>query len=132
MPARTPAVGRSFPRGVATSEWSQPARRTLGRVHVRTALAALTVVAVSAGCGSGGTSEQRPAGASLFAEDCGMCHSLTGRESPRQQGGDLLAVHATRGEMLEFVREMPVPHRLNAAQQALVADYVRAVEARER
>jgi mono/diheme cytochrome c family protein len=96
------------------------------------ALAALVVAAVSSGCGSGSTSEQRPTGASLFAEDCGMCHSLTGRQSSRRQGGDLLALHATRADMLEFVREMPVPHRLNPAQQALVADYVRAVEAQAR
>ena len=37
-----------------------------------------------------------------------MCHSLTGRQSPRRQGGDLLALRMTRVEMLEFVREMPV------------------------
>ena len=100
----------------------------------RIALAAVAVAAVAtvaAGCGSGGSS--RPSdGASLFAEDCGMCHSLNGQQSPRQQGGDLLAVRMTRAEMLEFVREMPVPHRLTPAQQALVADYVRAVEARAR
>ena len=93
------------------------------------ALAALAVAAVSAGCGSGGSS-QRAGGVSLFAEDCGMCHSLTGQQSPRQQGGDLLAVHTTRAEMLEFVREMPVPHRLSSAQEEAVAAYVRSVEAR--
>jgi len=106
-------------------------------VRSRIALPALAVAAVAAvavvaaGCGSGG-SARRSEGASLFTEDCVMCHSLTGRQSPRQQGGDLLAVHMTRAEMLEFVREMPVPHRLNPAQQALVADYVRAIEARAR
>ena len=69
-------------------------------------------------------------GASLFTEDCAMCHSLTGRQSPRRQGGDLLALHTTRADMLEFVREMPVRHPLSAAQIGAVADYVRAVEAR--
>jgi len=59
-----------------------------------------------------------------------MCHSLTGRQLPRRQGGDLLALHTTRAEMLEFVREMPVPHRMTQAQQQAVADYVRAIEAR--
>ena len=93
------------------------------------ALVALAVAAVSAGCGSGGSS-QRADGASLFAEDCGMCHSLTGHQSPGRQGGDLLAVHMTRAEMLEFVREMPMPHHLSSAQVETVADYVRAVEAR--
>jgi hypothetical protein len=38
----------------------------------------------------------------------------------------------TRAEMLEFVREMPVPHRLTSAQLQTVADCVRAVEARGR
>ena len=47
-------------------------------------------------------------------------------------GGDLLALHMTRAEMLEFVREMPVPHRLTSAEVATVADYVRAVEAHGR
>ena len=59
-----------------------------------------------------------------------MCHSLNGRQVPRRQGGDLLALHMTRAEMLEFVREMPVPRRLSSAQVGTVADYVRAVEAR--
>jgi len=97
-------------------------------VHTRTALAALAIAAVAAGCGSGGS--QHTSGASLFAEDCGACHSLTGRQSPRRQGGDLLALHMSRTEMLEFVREMPVPHRLSSAQLQAVADYVRSVESR--
>ena len=89
----------------------------------------MTAALAAAGCGSSGGS--RPAGgAALFAEDCGVCHSLTGRQSPSRQGGDLLAVHMTRTEMLEFVREMPVPHRLSSAQLQTVADYVRSVEAR--
>ena len=98
-------------------------------MHARTALAALAIAAAAAGCGSGGGS-QHANGTALFAEDCGTCHSLTGRQSPRRQGGDLLALRMTRGEMLEFVREMPVRHRLSSAQLQTVADYVRAVEAR--
>jgi mono/diheme cytochrome c family protein len=89
----------------------------------------LLAIAALAGCGSSGGS-QRANGASLFAEDCAMCHSLTGRQLPRRQGGDLLALHATRAAMLEFVREMPVPHQMTKAQQQAVADYVRAIEAR--
>jgi mono/diheme cytochrome c family protein len=101
-------------------------------VRAITALAALlAIVAVASGCGSGAGSPRADAPA-LFAEDCGMCHSLTGRQSPRRQGGDLLALHTTRAEMLEFVREMPVPHRLTEPQLQAVADYVRAVEARGR
>ena len=100
-------------------------------MRVGTGLAALAIAAVAAGCGSGGGS-QHAGGAALFADDCGMCHSLTGQQSPRRQGGDLLALHMTRAEMLEFVREMPVPHRLTSAEVATVADYVRAVEAHGR
>ena len=96
-------------------------------MHARTALAALAITAL-AGSGSGGGS-QDPSGAALFAEDCGTCHSLTGQQSPRRQGGDLLALHMTRAEMLEFVGEVPVAHRLSSAQLQTVGDYVRAVEA---
>jgi mono/diheme cytochrome c family protein len=106
------------------------ARRTLGPVRTRTALAAFAAVIACAACGSSGSSRRAPEGASLFTEDCAMCHSLTGRQSPRLQGGDLLDLHTTRADMLEFVREMPVRHALTAAQIAAVADYVRAVEAR--
>jgi mono/diheme cytochrome c family protein len=95
----------------------------------RPRLAALAIAALAAGCGSSGGSP-RATGPSLFAEDCNVCHSLNGRPSPRQQGGDLLTVHMTRAQMLEFVREMPVPHRLSSAEQATVADYVRSIEAR--
>jgi mono/diheme cytochrome c family protein len=100
-------------------------------VRLGTGLAALAIAAVAAGCGSGGGS-QHAGGAALFAADCGMCHSLNGQQSPRRQGGDLLALHMTRAQMLDFVREMPVHHRLTSAEVATVADYVRAVEARGR
>ena len=98
------------------------------------AFAALVVAAVAAGCGSGsgsgGGDPSRSRGPALFSENCAACHSLGGRSSPRQQGGDLLGVHMTRAEMLEFVREMPVPHRMSRAEQEIVADYVRSAEAR--
>jgi len=91
-------------------------------------LAALAIAVLAAGCGSGG-GPPPATGRALFAEDCGACHSLTGTASSRQQGGDLLALHMTRAQMLEFVREMPVPHRLSSTEQGAVADYVRSVEA---
>ena len=94
----------------------------------RFVLAAVAVAAAAAGCGSrGGLSHA--AGPALFAEDCGVCHSLNGHQSPHRQGGDLLGLRTTRAEMLEFVREMPVPHRLSPGQLETVVDYVRAVEA---
>jgi mono/diheme cytochrome c family protein len=93
------------------------------------AFAALAIAAVAAGCGSGGGTPSAT-GPALFSGDCAKCHSLNGRPSPRQQGGDLLNVHMTRAQMLEFVGEMPVPHRLSSAAEEVVADYVRSVEAR--
>jgi mono/diheme cytochrome c family protein len=90
---------------------------------------ATLAIAVVTGCGSSGGPRQ-PSGAELFTENCAMCHSVNGRPTPRQQGGDLVSVHMTREQMLEFVREMPVPHHLSSAEQATVADYVRSVEAR--
>jgi mono/diheme cytochrome c family protein len=98
-------------------------------VLARAALAALAIAVVATGCGSSGGAP-RPSGAALFTEDCGMCHSLTGRQSPRRQGGDLLALRMSRVEMLQFVREMPVPHPLTQAEVGAVADYVRSVETR--
>jgi mono/diheme cytochrome c family protein len=98
---------------------------------MRTGLAAVAIAVLAAGCGSGGGS-QHASGRELFAENCAVCHSLTGHASPRQQGGDLLGFQMTRAQMLEFVREMPVPHRLSSAQQEAVADYVRSVEAHGR
>jgi mono/diheme cytochrome c family protein len=91
----------------------------------------VAIAVLAAGCGSsGGSTHSR--GAALFTEDCAVCHSLDGRPSPRQQGGDLISVHTTRGQMLEFVREMPVRHRLSPAEQEAVADYVRSVQTRGR
>jgi mono/diheme cytochrome c family protein len=92
-------------------------------------LTALVVAAALAGCGSAGGA-RHPAGQTLFSEDCGVCHSLTGRQSSRRQGGDLLALHVSREAMLEFVREMPVPHPLSSAQLLTVTGYVLTVEAR--
>ena len=63
---------------------------------------------------------------------CSVCHSLSGRESPRRQGGDLLDFHANRTVMLQFAGEMPVRHRLGPVQLRTVADYVIAVERRGR
>ena len=94
-------------------------------------LAAVALAAALGGCaGTGGAG--KPPGQTLFAQDCSVCHSLTGRQSPRRQGGDLLALPIDRVAMLEFTREMPVRHRLSSAQLRTVADYVLAVERRAR
>jgi mono/diheme cytochrome c family protein len=91
-------------------------------------LSALALVAGLSGCGS--TGAPHSAGPALFAEDCSVCHSLSGKQSPRRQGGDLLALHIGREEMLQFVREMPVRHRLGPLQLQTVSDYVLAAEQR--
>jgi mono/diheme cytochrome c family protein len=88
----------------------------------------LVIAPACCGCGSGAASPKVD-GRALFAENCAVCHSLTGRSSPRQQGGDLLGFRMSEQQMLEFVREMPVRHPLSSTQQRAVADYVRALEA---
>lgn len=93
-----------------------------------TCLSALALAVGVGGCGSNGPS--RSAGQALFAQDCSVCHSLSGKQSPRRQGGDLLALHIGREEMLQFVREMPVRRRLGPVQLQTVSDYVLAAEQR--
>jgi mono/diheme cytochrome c family protein len=94
----------------------------------RAALTASAAAAGLAGCGSG-TAASHLDGRALFAQDCQVCHSLTGHPSPGQQGGDLLGLRMSRTAMLEFVEEMPVRRPLSPAELAAVADYVRAAEA---
>jgi mono/diheme cytochrome c family protein len=92
------------------------------------------IVALIAGSallvGCVGTS--RPSGKALFAQDCSVCHSLTGVESPRRQGGDLLHPDFSRTVMIQFARQMPVREPLSHAELARVADYVVSVERRAR
>ncbi len=102
-----------------------------------------------AACGGGQSSRSTtsparstsaPAGAgaavsakTVFAEHCSVCHSLNGRNNPRQQGGDLLGFRAGRAQMVQFVQEMPVIHRpLTSAELQAVVDYVIAAEQRAR
>jgi mono/diheme cytochrome c family protein len=68
-------------------------------------------------------------GKAVFAAHCSVCHSLNGRDDPRLQGGDLLGFHASRAQVVQFVREMPVIHRpLTADELQAVVDYVMAAE----
>ncbi len=79
--------------------------------------------------GCGGASRSPPAGGrTLFAEDCGGCHSLIGNESLRRQGGDLRGYRFSRRDLLEFVREMPVRHPLSPVQLAAIVRYVSGEE----
>jgi mono/diheme cytochrome c family protein len=97
----------------------------------RAALGLLAVSGVLAGCG--GAAGKGPAsGAALFAQACGACHSLVGRQTPAKQGGDLLGYRFGREAMREFAREMPVRRALDARQLTAVVDYVVRAEARGR
>lgn len=96
----------------------------------RAGLALLAICALLAGCGGTGNAQRPRTGATLFAEACGACHSLVGRNSPRLQGGDLLGYRFSREAMFEFAREMPVRRPLDAQELQSVVDYVLAVERR--
>jgi mono/diheme cytochrome c family protein len=94
---------------------------------MRWPLAALVAAGLATvACGSSGTSA-RPDG-QLFAQSCGGCHTLSGRDSPSHQGGDLLHLHLARPVMLQFAAEMPVRHPLSDRQLAAVTDYILAVQ----
>jgi mono/diheme cytochrome c family protein len=97
-----------------------------------------TTAAILAACGgsapsrtasSSGGGAQLVSGKEVFSAHCSVCHSLDGRNHPRLQGGDLLGFHASRAEVEQFVREMPVVRRpLTSPQLRAVVDYVIAAE----
>jgi mono/diheme cytochrome c family protein len=67
-------------------------------------------------------------GREVFARDCSFCHSISGHNSPKQQGGDLLRAHLRRPVLIQFTAEMPVRHRLTRHELHAVVDYVLAVQ----
>lgn len=89
-----------------------------------TAALASALAGLAAGCGA--SHPTAPSGQTVFAQECSVCHTLSGRDEPGKMGGDLLGFHASRTEVLQFVREMPVRHRLTAAQLQAVVSYVMA------
>ena len=92
----------------------------------------LLVAAVStalAGCGGSGAARPPP-GQVVFARACSACHSLSGTNDPRRQGGDLLDFHASRTQMTQLASEMPVRHPLSRPDLAAVVRYVIGVERR--
>jgi mono/diheme cytochrome c family protein len=91
-------------------------------------LPALVLALALCACGASGAGHASPDGKTLFAHNCTACHSLTGVESPKRQGGDLLHGHFSREVMLQFASEMPVRHRLTEAELRRVSDYVVSVE----
>lgn len=83
-----------------------------------------------AACGGGhGTqSAAVPSGRALFSEACGACHTLTGHNDPRHQGGDLRDFHASRAQLYQLASEMPVCHPLSRAQLNAVVGFLVALE----
>ena len=87
----------------------------------------MLVATASAGllAGCGGTTQS---GRTLFARECGVCHTISGIDSPSHMGGDLLDVRLGRPVLLQFMREMPVHPRPDSGQLQKVADYILAVQ----
>jgi mono/diheme cytochrome c family protein len=119
-PARTVPA----PPGRATP----PADR---RRRYRGLLGGVTAVIIVAGCG-GSLTQRTESGQAVFNGECGTCHSLVGRQSPRQQGGDLRGLRVPRAILLQFTAEMPVPHRLTRADRNAVVNYILSVQGQDR
>ena len=95
-------------------------------------LVASCAVLALTGCGGGqraGQTRSAQSGRELFSQACGACHTLTGHNDPRHQGGDLEGFRATRPQMLQFAGEMPVRHPLSQDQLDAVVRFVLSVEA---
>jgi mono/diheme cytochrome c family protein len=68
-------------------------------------------------------------GSALFRQACGACHTLTGHDDARHQGGDLRGFHSSRTQLFQLAAEMPVRRPLTRAQLDAVVRFVMAVEA---
>lgn len=94
-------------------------------MRLATGLGLLALTGTLAGCAGAGPGATRPqVGAALFAQDCSVCHSLSGNNSPSRQGGDLLGYRFSRAVMLEFAREMPIRRPLSSAELGVLTDYI--------
>jgi mono/diheme cytochrome c family protein len=94
-----------------------------------TGLGAVLVCAVLAGCGAGQPAHA-PSGRAVFDRECSGCHSLSGHNNPRLQGGDLLNFHSTRRQLVQLAGQMPVRHPLTAPELQAVVSFVMDVERR--
>lgn len=96
------------------------------RAAVALGLGCVAAVAFG-GCGSG----KRVSGRAVFASDCAVCHSISGRALPQQQDGDLRALRLPREQLVQYAREMPVVTKpLSRAEVQAVVDYMRSVQRR--
>jgi mono/diheme cytochrome c family protein len=80
-------------------------------------------------CGGGHGHAAAASGRALFEQACGACHTITGHNDPRHQGGDLRNFHAGRAQFLQLAAEMPVRRPLRREQLQAVVRFVTAVEA---
>jgi mono/diheme cytochrome c family protein len=85
--------------------------------------------AVSACGGAGHSHAAASSGRALFTQACGACHTLTGHNDPRHQGGDLRDFHASRTQLGQLAAEMPVRRPLSREQLQAVVAFVMGVEA---
>lgn len=120
-----PAHTVPVPPGTVT----RPADR---RRRYRGLLGAVVTAAIAlVGCGDSRAQRTEP-GQAVFSRECGACHSLLSRQSPRQQGGDLRGLRVSRAILLQFAAEMPVPHRLTRADLNAVVTYILSVQSQGR
>jgi mono/diheme cytochrome c family protein len=88
------------------------------------------IAAVPAGCGASGATTV--SGRTVFDQECSACHSLSGTENPRLQGGDLRAFHSSRAQLTQLAAEMPVRHPLDRSQLRAVVSFVMGAESGRR
>jgi mono/diheme cytochrome c family protein len=120
-----PAPSVPAPPGRATRRADR--RRPVPRLLAAGITAAIAVV----GCG-GSVAQRAESGRAVFSRECGACHSVSGRQSPRQQGGDLRDLRVPRAILLQFAAEMPVPHPLTRVDRNAVVDYILSVQRQDR
>ncbi len=85
--------------------------------------------AVSACGGAAHHHAAASSGRALFTQACGACHTLSGHNDPRHQGGDLRNFHASRTQLSQFAAEMPVRRPLSREQLRAVVGFVMGIEA---
>lgn len=94
----------------------------------RLLLGSLLALAVALPACGGAQRAPAPAGRTLFASACGSCHTLSGHDDSRHQGGDLRTFHATHAQLLQFAAEMPVRRPLDQRQLEAIVQYVMKIE----
>jgi mono/diheme cytochrome c family protein len=98
-------------------------------VLVASCAVAASCAALSACGGAGHGDAAASSGRALFTQACGACHTLTGHNDPRHQGGDLRGFHASRTQLDQLASEMPVRRPLSREQLQAVVGFVMGAEA---